>query len=162
MTWSEKRYRDYINAIDDFVANRGLRPYSWNTLYDQLVQMYTSFKAKSVSSFCDPDNEWDWGWAEGGEKRDFRKTQGEALWPYLQLSFGMVEQMTSKEARSPSRDANEVMSRSVDRIEKSAVNQQQPTLEGEMERIRLVINSGSGDVNDCYRYAQLLISGESI
>jgi tetratricopeptide (TPR) repeat protein len=38
----EDEYMTYIENIDKFVSNGGLRPYSWQTLYDQIARWYCS------------------------------------------------------------------------------------------------------------------------
>jgi acetyltransferase-like isoleucine patch superfamily enzyme/GT2 family glycosyltransferase/Tfp pilus assembly protein PilF len=157
-TMSEKQYRDYIDAIDDFVSNGGLQPHTWNALYDHLVQMYAVSKDKSVASLSTHDSKWEWGLSEATASRDFRMRQGEAMWSFGQLAnYSGEVTITGGGEVSRSGDKRQVMDRSVDGIAGTAGQGSQSDLQNEMDRVGRIVESGSCDVNDIYRYAQLFI-----
>jgi alpha(1,3/1,4) fucosyltransferase len=88
-TMTDKRYMDYIKNIDQWAARGGLRPYSWYTLYDYLIQYYASCTGINISSLTGEDTFWEKGPAEPINV----SMQTPALWTFLDLA-STVSQFT--------------------------------------------------------------------
>ncbi len=55
---SEDEYVRYINNIDNWVGEGGLRPYSWYPLYDNLVKYYAKHNGINSESLFGNDSTW--------------------------------------------------------------------------------------------------------
>ena len=158
---SEKQYRDYVDAIDDFVVSGGLQPHTWNTLYDQLIQIYATSRGKSIGSLYGSDSVWGWGLSEGLADRDIEQVQGRPLWSFGQLAnYAGEVVIAEKGAAPPSGKAEDAIGQSVDRLARTSGKDLPPDSQKEMIRLRGLIESGLANANDDYRYAQFLILAE--
>lgn len=157
----EKQYRDHVAAIDDFVTNGGLQPHTWNALYDQLIRIYAASKDKSVASLSAGDSQWEWGLSERAANRSFHAIQGEAIWSFGQLASysGEVTIMEGGEIGRTG-DGPGAANQQVGGTAGAEAQAPQLDYQKEMERVSRIVESGSCDVNDLYRYAQLLILAE--
>ncbi len=144
---SEKEYSGYIEAIDDFVGRGGLQPYSWNTLYDQLIQLYATWKGERIEQVSGRDSEWKWDIAP--EAPEWRATEipGVHTWPWEKLTESAEEIQAYDTARS---EVEQAISQSVDRLRGADPN-------ADMYSLRLLIEKGVATADDYYRYAQYLI-----
>ena len=155
---SEKQYRGYIESIDDFVADLGLRPYSWETLYDQLIQIFAAQTRKGIEKVCGPENPWEWGLAPACEEREFKESRGSYLWSFQDLAKGAGEVALSREGVGTERDEEDkAIAGSVDRLRQGDGNIGNLDLHEAMARLQGLIDRGAADVNDHYHYAQCLL-----
>jgi FkbM family methyltransferase len=155
---SEKQYAAYIESIDDFVVKGGLRPYSWNTLYDQLIQIYAASQGTAIGSLCSRDNVWEWGLTPDVSNRTFQETAGEPLWSFDQLARHAGEVVVVGAAHSG--DAEETVGRPVDGLLKGPRKDLPAGISAEFERLYGLIESDRAGVDDYYHYAQILITKE--
>jgi GT2 family glycosyltransferase/acetyltransferase-like isoleucine patch superfamily enzyme/Flp pilus assembly protein TadD len=82
LAMSDKQYKGYVEAIDDFVARGGLRPYATNTLYNQLIQLYATHASMRIEELSDDGEAWKQGLSQVTEGRSFREKEGTHLWPW--------------------------------------------------------------------------------
>ena len=158
---SEKQYRDYVCAIDDFVVSGGLRPYTWNTLYDQLIQIHAASGGKNIGSLCGSASVWGWGLSGGLGEPNFRKIEGKHLWSFTELANHRGEVVIAEKwTAPPSGKAEDAIGQSVDRLGRTSGKELLLDSQKEMIRLRGMIESGLADANDHYRYAQFLILAE--
>ena len=56
---TEDEYMAYIENIDRWVSNGGLRPYSWQTLYNQLIHWYSTQTGIDLQSLVGEETSWE-------------------------------------------------------------------------------------------------------
>lgn len=56
---TENEYMAYVENIDRWVANGGLRPYSWYTLYDHLIHWYSKQTGIQLRSLAGEGTSWE-------------------------------------------------------------------------------------------------------
>lgn len=55
---TEDEYMEYVENIDRWVSSGGLRPYSWYTLYDNLIHWYSKQTGIGLQSLLGEDTSW--------------------------------------------------------------------------------------------------------
>lgn len=159
---SEQQYLDYVEAMDAFVAAGRLRPYSWSTACDQLVRLYADAKGMRAEEVCDEDSTWEVGLPQSLKDREFRQAESaRCIWAFADLARYGAEIKTYQDGRASLKE--EVGGTE---LQSEEHNQREGGMEpfymqAEMDRLQNVIQSGFADVNDYYRYAQLLIMARS-
>jgi tetratricopeptide (TPR) repeat protein len=89
-------YWSYLNSIEKFVQEGGLRPYSWQTIYDQLAQLYAQSYQLKLSNLFDSNQQWEW---LNFNTPEIPTQESEAVhvWDYLSLVNGNSPIITKKE-----------------------------------------------------------------
>ena len=158
---SAEQYTGYVEAIDGFVMGGGLRPYVWDTLYDQLVQVYSASKGKTIEEMCEGEARWDWGLSPACREFTLSEIESAYLWTFEQLSRGPGAIANSPAAAKIEKsDEEKAISRSVDRLRKDEENMGHD-LQGTMASLKNLIDSGAADANDHYHYAQCFITAKA-
>ncbi len=79
---TEDDYMTYVEHIDRWVSSGGLRPYSWQTLYDQLTHWYSTQTGIDLRSLTGEETSW--------ERQIIEPRNGVArqpLWTFDELRF---------------------------------------------------------------------------
>lgn len=76
---SNKRYKRYIKAMDEWVGGGGLRLYSWEALYDQLAELVNPGEMKDARP-------WGHGESTLGELNERAVIQSPPIWTYRHLA----------------------------------------------------------------------------
>ncbi|MCX5809860.1 MAG: glycosyltransferase [Proteobacteria bacterium] len=83
---THKEYMEYIRNIDLFVTNGGLRPYSWNTIYDHLLSLFAERMGQAVDSLCgNPLSEWSPGMSPRYNGEPISENNSSPLWTFGEL-----------------------------------------------------------------------------
>ena len=159
---SDKHYAAYVESIDSFVVNGGLRPYSWNTLYDQLIQLYGASICKDIEEVCDTSCQWDWGLGQTDKDRALPELKGSYVWPWEYLTKGSGEIVVPRKgAETEPKKADEAMAPPADRLRQGNGDTGNVDLQEIMARLQGLIDSGGADVKDYYLYAQCLLAAKA-
>jgi len=82
---SEGVYRAYVDAIDAFVGEGGLRPYSSDSLYDEVVRIAVE-KEIVPAGHANQAGPWTPGLPLSLSRRQWRAVRGPAMWTWKHLS----------------------------------------------------------------------------
>ncbi len=157
---SEEQYAAYIENIDDFVDGGGLRPYSWNTLYDQLVQIYCTWKGEGIEEVCGTNGMWEWGLGPAHKDVPLRELPGSYVWQwdYLQKVSGGAIVLRAGTGRDR---GDEAIAPPADRPGQGKGDAGIADLQATMARLQGLIDSGAAEVKDYYLYAQCLLAAKA-
>jgi len=85
LSFSEKRYNEYIKNIDAFVCSGGLRKFSEQNLYHQIIQVLIQDKILDARYFNN-DGAWRPGPSSALRHRELRTSNDPAMWTWKFLS----------------------------------------------------------------------------
>jgi tetratricopeptide (TPR) repeat protein/cellulose synthase/poly-beta-1,6-N-acetylglucosamine synthase-like glycosyltransferase/serine acetyltransferase len=84
----EEEYNGYIRNIDAWISNGGLLPYSWHTVYDQLVDVYAAGEGQSVANLFLAEESWTEGISPSAAVRKSTPVASAPLWGWHDLACG--------------------------------------------------------------------------
>jgi putative sugar O-methyltransferase len=85
---STEHYNRIIESVDSWVANGGLRHYSWFTIYDQLSAILTTPANEHTASSPFEPSRWQPGIAPASQGHEWIPVSGESLWSWQSLARG--------------------------------------------------------------------------
>ncbi len=83
----EAEYREYVRNIDLYVTKGGLRPCSWHTIYDQLLELFAVRTGRPGAEICgDPSSGWAPGLSPARGTQEIKEQASTAMWTFAGMA----------------------------------------------------------------------------